>query len=108
MFSLNHEGADKPARLRLEGNLTIYEVAQAHRELLALLPLGKRDWQLDLGGLLDCDSAGAQLLVAFERQLALQGQSMAVINPSAQTLALFELLHLQALYPDILPARAEI
>ena len=56
-----HEGA---LRVRIEGALSIYEVAHCKEELLGFLhhqgPL-----ELDLQGLTECDLAGLQLLLGI-------------------------------------------
>lgn len=103
MFQLSHDLDCEPALLRLDGSLTIYQVAEAHGALLQLLAAApERTWQLDLAGLDELDSAGAQLLLALQRQLVQTG--FEVTRAADQVLELLELLRLQALYPTVLPA----
>ena len=92
---------------RLVGNLTIYEVREAHAALLEVLNGSRADhWQLDLQGLEELDTAGAQLLLAVQRHLQQTDARLEVCNPNGPVLELLELLHLQALYPELLPAHA--
>ncbi|WP_263140685.1 STAS domain-containing protein [Pseudomonas sp. RIT-PI-AD] len=107
MLILRSDPTGQPASLALSGSLTIYEVKQAHDEIRAALAAGERHWQLDLSELEELDSAGAQLLLALQRHLhGLDGQ-LDVRNPGDAVLELLELLHLQSLYPDLLPASPE-
>ncbi|MES2818491.1 MAG: STAS domain-containing protein [Pseudomonadota bacterium] len=105
MFALDHDDRCEPARLCPQGNLTIYEVKEAHGLLLALLEAQPpRHWQLDMSAVDEVDSAGAQLLLALHRHLSDLGGHLTLSRPNAAQLELFELLRLQALYPDVLPA----
>ncbi len=108
MFELRHAPQHAPGRLGLSGSLTIYEAKQAHAALLAALSASAetRHWLLDLSALEELDSAGAQLLLALQRHLAQQQARLEVVGPRAEVLELFELLRLQPLYPDVLPAQA--
>ena len=69
--------------IHVEGDLTIYEAAEARASLLALVD-GARAVELDLADVGDIDSAGLQLLLATARtlggQLSLAGASAAVIE----------------------------
>ncbi|MET1080233.1 MAG: STAS domain-containing protein [Pseudomonas sp.] len=106
MFALEHDSQADPASLRMRGNLTIYEVSQAHSALLAVLQQHpERHWQLDMTEIDEVDSAGAQLLLAVQRHLGEQQGRLQVLNPNAALLELLELLQLQVLYPDVLPAQ---
>lgn len=105
MLELRHDTRQDPALLALTGSLTIYEVRQAHDELRAALAGGQRQWRIDLAELEELDSAGAQLLLALQRHLLSLDGGLDVSNPTADVLELLELLHLQSLYPDVLPAQ---
>jgi len=107
MFSINHSEDGRQARLCLDGSLTIYEVNEARTELLALLPLIGPLWQIDLGGLVELDSAGAQLLLAVHCMLTGAGSAPQVINHPDVALELIDLLHLHSLSPMTLPEPAE-
>ncbi|TBV03083.1 STAS domain-containing protein [Phytopseudomonas dryadis] len=101
MFRLDHDSSTRPARMAIVGNLTIYEVRDAHAALLALLEAEERvpAWHLDLAAVEEIDSAGAQLLLALHKHLQQRGVQFAVHGHAAAAEELFELLHLHALLP---------
>ncbi|MBV6752931.1 STAS domain-containing protein [Pseudomonas chlororaphis] len=99
MFSLTPARDDTPAQLHLKGDLTLYEVSMARDQLLGLLPLPAGPWQLDLGGLSELDSAGAQLLLAIQRALSSIDQPTTVSRVSPPVHELLTLLNLESLYP---------
>ncbi|MDP9939771.1 STAS domain-containing protein [Ectopseudomonas alcaliphila] len=108
MFELIHDPQQQPERLTLVGSLTIYEVRQAHEALLAALngSVAGGHWQLDLAQLEELDSAGAQLLLALQRQLGQQQASLEVISTADGPRELLEVLHLQSLLPITPTAQA--
>ncbi|MGA6106128.1 STAS domain-containing protein [Pseudomonas solani] len=108
MFSIAFDTAATPAQLALSGGLTIYEVAQAHGELLALLAANARveAWRLDLAELEELDSAGVQLLLGLRRQLVLAGNTVEVVNLQGAALEIVSLLRLDVLLPGEQPAAA--
>lgn len=101
MFSLTPAADGMPAQLRLQGDLTLYEVSMAREQLLGLLPLPPGPWQLDLGGLSELDSAGAQLLLAIQRALSSIDHPATVSQVSDTARELLTLLNLESLYPAI-------
>lgn len=105
MLTLRHDAGQTPGLLALGGSLTIYEVREAYDGLKEVLAGGQREWRLDLAELEEMDSAGAQLLLALQRHLQGLDGKLDVRNPTAPVLEMLELLHLQALYPDVLPAQ---
>lgn len=107
MFSLVPATPESPARLRLDGDLTIYEVRTAREQLLTLLPTQPTPWQLDLGGLDELDSAGVQLLLSLQKTLCANGHSAEVIALPGNARTLLELLRLPSLCPAGLTAPCE-
>lgn len=100
MFTISHSTPDAPALLQVAGDLTIYEVQQAHEQLKALLSANRDTaWHLDLSGVAELDSAGAQLLLVLHQTLAAGGQSPRVIAASPSVIELAGLLALDALHP---------
>lgn len=99
MFSITPATPDSPARLHVNGDLTIYEVQQAHEQLMGLLPGDAQAWQLDLSGVQELDSAGVQLLLALHQALSTPVQPATVLAASPSVLELAGLLALDALYP---------
>ncbi|MCD1637574.1 STAS domain-containing protein [Pseudomonas stutzeri] len=105
MFTLEQQASEAGTCLVLSGSLTIYEVRDARDALLRAFgaqPSGH--WQLDLSALDELDTAGAQLLLAAQRQLRLSDAILEVCNPSASALELLQLLRLQALFSSHGPA----
>lgn len=103
MFSIDRSEDGTRGRLCVTGSLTIYEVGEARDTLLALLPLIGPLWQIDLGGLDELDSAGAQLLLAVQHMLTNAEQTAEVINHPDAALELFELLRLHSLTSTPMP-----
>ncbi|KQQ56987.1 hypothetical protein ASF84_07440 [Pseudomonas sp. Leaf127] len=99
MFSIIAPTADSPALMQVKGDLTIYEVQQAHEQLMGLLPLDAPAWQLDLSGVLELDSAGVQLLLALHQALSSAERPATVLAASPSVLELAGVLALDALYP---------
>lgn len=87
--------------MQVSGDLTIYEVQQAHEQLMGLLPGDAQAWQLDLSGVTELDSAGVQLLMALHTALSLE-QPATVLAASPSVLELAGLLALDALRPAAL------
>ena len=100
MFTLRHPTPDAPALLHAAGDLTIYEVQPALEQLMALLPADSdAAWHLDLSGIAELDSAGAQLLLALHQTLSAFGQSPEVVAASPSVIELAGLLALDVLQP---------
>lgn len=104
MFQLTHKPNLDGAKLALSGSLTIYEAREAHALMIqALARLQGTDWQVDLAELDELDSAGAQLLLALQRQADERGAQLRIRNPAPAVLELLQLLRLHTLYPDAPP-----
>jgi anti-anti-sigma regulatory factor len=71
--------ADGRTILRIEGDLRIDGVADAKQELSAALAAGG-EFQLDLGGLGECDTAGMQLLLMTSASARANGRRCATIG----------------------------
>lgn len=100
MFTLSHPTPEAPPLLQVAGDLTIYEVQQAHEQLKALLPADSTAaWDLDLSGIGELDSAGAQLLLVLHQALAAGGQPPRVVAASPSVIELAGLLALDVLHP---------
>ncbi len=98
MFQLNHPA---PGQLAIAGSLTIYEVSQAHTELVAVLASDTHvpAWRLDLSEVEELDTAGVQLLLALHKSLQQLGIVLETCNPAAAVLELLALLRLSHLLP---------
>lgn len=68
--------------LTLNGDLTIYTAAGQRDALLSWVQGGAGHAVIDLAHVSDCDSAGVQLLLATQKLLAEQGDTLELRHPS--------------------------
>ena len=92
----HHDG--QPA-LKLKGDLTIYTVAEARREIPARMAKHKSK-VLDLSGIAELDTAGVQLLLWLKRDVTSQGSTLAIANHSPAVVDVLDLLRLTAVFGD--------
>ncbi len=85
--------------LKLTGVLTIYTVAEARHEIPARMDKHKAH-VLDLSGLEELDTAGAQLLLWLKREAANRGSALALAHHSPAVVEVFDLLKLTATFGD--------
>lgn len=99
MFQLSHP---TPGHLAMAGSLTIYEVGQAHNELVAMLHNESQVpvWLLDLSAVEELDTAGVQLLLSLHKALQQLGIALHTCNPASVVRELLELLRLPQLLPS--------
>jgi anti-sigma B factor antagonist len=87
--------------LRLEGELTIYHAAEARdlfqKELAKGAPL-----ELDLSGLGECDTAGAQVLLWLKREGQAKGFLVPFLHHSPVVLEVIDQLNLAGTFGDTL------
>lgn len=103
MIQLQHTGKT----LQLAGELTIYEVGEAKAEFAHELAQGAAE-EVDLSGLQELDTAGAQLLLWLKREAAVKGRPLSLTRHSPAVLEVFDQLDLARLFGDTLlipPAR---
>jgi len=74
--------ADTSSKIYLEPSLEIKDVEVAHRRLMAILAFGTA-LTVDLSRVAAVDTAGAQLLVAFQSEAAKRGMSLEFCGESA-------------------------
>ncbi len=97
------------ATLKVEGDLTIYTASEA-REVLRSTLDGSPPPDLDLSGIEELDTAGAQLLVWLKRQAALAGKPLIYVHHSSAVVEVLDLLGLTAELGDpilIAPTRRD-
>lgn len=80
--------------VRLEGDLTIAAAAGQAAGLLGALDAG-RDLTLDLARVVDCDSAGVQLLLALRCSLAQRGRALRLAGVDGSVEAALDTLGLR-------------
>lgn len=91
-----HEGA--PA-LTLEGELTIYHVAEARGQLAEALDQGPA-LQLNLSAVAELDTAGVQLLVWLKQEAHRRGRALVLFAHSPAVVEVFDLLKVGGLFGD--------
>jgi len=101
MSDVRHLHDGQRHQLALIGPLTIAEAAETRRALLEALRMTERsgDVAVDLSGVNDFDTAGAQLLVATSRWLRQRGQTPQLSAASTSVLAVAQALGAAA--PDL-------
>ena len=90
MITLHPALAGQPARLQVDGELTVLQAAEARAELLRLCPpLAGQPLDIDLAGLAPADTATVQLLLALAHSLRLQGSParLAACSGALQSMA---------------------
>ena len=100
--------AAMPFPVRLDGELTIYraaELATLLKAALAEAPAGV-PFVIDLAGVSEMDSAGAQLLMAARKSAQATGRELRLVGHSDAVREVFETLELGALFGDFAPSAA--
>ncbi|MDD3609072.1 MAG: STAS domain-containing protein [Halothiobacillaceae bacterium] len=99
MLSVDTETKDGVTRLHLKGDLTIYSAAAFRETLLELLVPGLT-LEMDLGGVNELDTAGAQLLLVAKRELAAREGQLKLHNHSPAVIEVLDLLNLAGHFGD--------
>lgn len=84
-------------KLRLDGELTIYHVAEANDALLKHLD-ACQNLVIDLGNVSEIDTAGAQVLVVAKREAVRLGKNFSLGALSNNVAELIELYNLTAFF----------
>lgn len=92
-------GKQKVLRAGIEGPMTIYEAAAGKARLLETLQRASRI-EIDLSGVTEIDTAGAQLLVLLKREAATAGKQVVFSKHSRAVLDVFDSYQLAALFGD--------
>lgn len=90
-LQLEKHGAEMA--VRLEGEFTIYSIAELKTSLSVLLE-EETYIDIDLSAVVECDSAGVQLMVALKRESVRRGKMLTFTNPSAAVLEVYDLYNL--------------
>lgn len=98
----------KTGRLRITGELTIYQAAAAKAELLKAMDSGRLR-EIDLGAVTELDTAGLQLLLLAKRTAAERGEALQLVNHSEPVLDVLTLLNVDAALGDpvLIPAASQ-
>lgn len=99
MFRIQPATQDDEPCLRLEGELTIYSVAEARDLLSAALDPGPV-LQLNLSAVEELDTAGVQLLVWLKQEARRRGRTLVLTGHSPAVVEVFDLLQVAGLFGD--------
>jgi anti-anti-sigma factor len=96
-------------RLKLDGNLTIYEAPAGKDQLLAALAAlaDSQTLELDLAQVGEIDSAGFQLLVLAKQEAARQGKTLRLVAHSAAVREVLDFFNMVGYFGDPLLIPAE-
>ncbi|HZX33041.1 MAG TPA: STAS domain-containing protein [Rhodocyclaceae bacterium] len=89
----------KQARLKLEGELTIFNARQVADTLLGALAQGI-GMEVDLGDVAEIDSAGLQVMIAAKRLATGQGKTLSFTGHSPAVLEILDLTDLVGFFGD--------
>jgi anti-anti-sigma factor len=94
--------------LALEGELTIFRAADVCAQFKAALAAAEPgcDFELDLAGVTEMDSAGAQLLLALRKSTRATRRELRLVGHSAAVRQVFTALDLAPCFDDPLPPSA--
>lgn len=90
----------QPARIALDGEITIYRAAEIRQTLLAALEDSAQGLDIDLAAVTEIDSAGVQLLMAAKRAAQAAGHPLSMSNHSAAVVDVLEVFNLAAFFGD--------
>ena len=99
MFQIVRSTHEGEPSLRLEGDLTIYEVTEAKAALSAALDQHP-SLQLNLSGLEELDTAGVQLLAWLKQEARRRGRTLTLFAHSPAVVEVFDLLQVASLFGD--------
>lgn len=99
-------GLPRRTPIRLEGELTVFTVGEQKERLLAEFPAHSR-LEVDLSGITELDTAGLQLLIAFEAEARHQGVPLEWKSPSQAVVGALEISRLRGTFDEgtLLPRR---
>jgi anti-sigma B factor antagonist len=99
MFEIHQAKLNGQPVIKLQGDLNIYAVGTARRELLAKLEKHS-GFSLDLSGIDEIDTAGIQLLFWLKEELHRTGHELPLVRHSAAVVEVLDLLNLAGCFGD--------
>lgn len=99
MFEIHQAKHNGQPVLKLQGDLNIYAVSAARRDLAAKLEKHP-GLSLDLSGINEIDTAGIQLLFWLKEELQRSGRDLPLIRHSAAMVEVLDLLNLAGCFGD--------
>ena len=91
---MSSQRTQPPALLFIEGDLTIRRVQEMKDVLVARLAQSQA-LEVDLAGVTEIDTAGAQLLLMARRAAQASQKELRLVAPSPAVISLFELLRIR-------------
>ena len=94
-----------PSRLRIEGEMTVYNALEIQERLLSALE-HVPEVELDLASVSDIDTAGCQLLLMAKREANRLGKSLRLVGHSQSVLDVLAFYNVAAFFGDplVIPA----
>jgi anti-anti-sigma factor len=96
---ISHQVENGVYRVRLEGEMTIYQALELKQELMQRLH-DCAEMEVSLAGVSEMDTAGFQLLVLAKREAARLGRPMRLVEHSPATLEVMDLFNMAAYFGD--------
>lgn len=96
---ISHQIENGVHRVRVEGEMTIYQALELKQELMQYLH-DCIEMEVSLAGVSEMDTAGIQLLVLAKREAARLGRPIRLVEHSPATLEVMDLLNMAAYFGD--------
>lgn len=96
MLQIKTDGSN--SFVRIDGPLTIYEVAEFQQQITEAWPV-EGELSIDLAGVSEIDTAGLQLLLALRKSL---GEQLTLQQHSNSVIELLDLYQLASLFGDVI------
>ena len=98
-MAISIETNDGICRMRVEGEMTIYNAVEFKQALLANLP-ACMEMEINLSGVGEVDTAGLQMLLLAKREAAGYGKKMRLVEHSPATLEVLDLCSMAGYFGD--------
>ena len=104
-MNLQSERMGKAARISLDGELTIYSVAEIKAGLAEAMNSADQI-EIDLSGITEIDTAGLQLLILLKKEAQRAGKTVSIVAHSQSVRAVIDFCNLAAELGDplVIPA----
>lgn len=96
---ISHEVENGVYRVRMEGEMTIYQALELKQGLMQCLH-DSAEMEVSLAGVSEMDSAGFQLLVLAKREASRLGRPLRLVEHSPATLEVMDLFNMAAYFGD--------
>ena len=99
MHTIDTDSQGGVCRVRLGGEVTIYQAAEVRQAISALLP-AHDELEIDLSGVTELDSAGVQVLLVAKRDAAANGGACRLVQHSPAVIEVFDAMNIGGLFGD--------